>query len=604
MADQVDEIKQKIDIVGIISEYVDLKRAGRNYKALCPFHSEKSPSFMVSSELQIYKCFGCGESGDVYSFLQKYEGMEFYEALQHLANRTGIKLDPGTFKDSEGKKTLFEINKLAQRFYQYVLLTHPAGKVALNYLVKNRGIKTSIIKEFNLGYSPDSPNAITKFIVEKKGFRKNDVVKAGILYQKGNYSLDRFRGRIIFPLYDHRGNIVGFSGRILPELERALSRKGGIAKYINTPETPIYHKANVLYALDISKPHIKKKGFAIVVEGELDAISSWQAGFKNIVAIKGSSFTVEQARLLSRFCRRVVLALDADVAGDAAARRGINIAEDAGLEVSIVHLEGYKDPDELVQKNPEKFAASLKNAKGVWDFIVASIFSKYDASSSVGKAKISRELVPILATIGDEIVKAHFTQFVAKGLSVPTEAVADEIDKTKQKREGAKNKIEELIPQKVKPRKVLLEERLLTIAFSMNPKILLNKKITKFIETPLTKRILQKYQEYSSKRSKFDPSTFAETLPKELVEGFAELILNDTYKAEDSQAKVQKEFEVILRELEVLDIKNKLDELEESMKDYDSVKMKKKLKGAEARFSKLTQRLTKLEEKDFGGIIL
>ena len=599
MTDQVDEIKQKIDIVGIISEYVDLKRAGRNYKALCPFHSEKTPSFMVSSELQIYKCFGCGESGDVYSFLQKYEGMEFYEALQHLANRAGVKLDPGTFKDSEGKKTFYEINKLAQRFYQYVLLTHPAGKVALNYLVKNRGIKQATIKEFNLGYSPDSPNAISKFLVEKKGFRKNDVVKAGILYQKGNYSLDRFRGRIIFPLFDHRGNIVGFSGRILPG-----GKMNELAKYINTPETPIYHKANVLYALDISKPHIKKKGFAIVVEGELDAISSWQAGFKNIVAIKGSSFTVEQARLLSRFCRRVVLALDADVAGDAAARRGINIAEDAGLEVSVVQLEGYKDPDELVQKNPEKFAASLKNAKGVWDFIVASIFSKYDAETSVGKAKISRELVPILATIGDEIVKAHFTQFVAKGLGVPIEAVADEIDKTKQKKEETKNKIEELIPQKVKPRKVLLEERLLTIAFSMNPKILLNKKITKFIETPLSKRILLKYQEYSSKRSKFDPSTFAETLPKELVEGFAELILNDTYKAEDSQVKVQKEFEVILKELEVLDIKDKLDELAKTMKDYDSVKMKKKLKGAEARFSRLTQRLTKLEEKDFGGIIL
>jgi DNA primase len=359
-----------------------------------------------------------------------------------------------------------------------------------------------------------------------------------------------------------------------------------------------------LYALDISKPHIKKIGFAIVVEGELDAISSWQAGFKNIVAIKGSAFTVEQARLLSRFCKRVILALDADVAGDAAARRGINIAEEAGLEVSVAQLEGYKDPDEIVQKNPEKFAASLKKAKGVWDFIVASIFSKYDAVTPEGKAKISRELVPILSGIGDEIVKAHFTEFVAKGLGVPTSAVVGQMEKTKQKSEESKKKIEELISPKTKSRKELLEERLLTIAFAGNPKILLDKKITQFIETPLAKRLLQKYQEYSSKRKSFDPSVFAENLPKELVEGFAELVLKDTAGMEDSQLKLQKEVKLILKEIEVLQIKDKLEELAKSMKEHESVKLKKKLKELEARFAKLTQRLTALEEKDFGGIIL
>ena len=314
MADQVEEIKEKVDIVSLISERIELKKAGRNFKANCPFHSEKTPSFMVSPELQIYKCFGCGEGGDAISFLQKYEGMEFYEALKYLADRTGVKLIQRVGLSSENEK-LFNINRWASRFYHYILFNHPSAREALNYLTKVRKIKTESIKTFGVGYSPDIPEIFKKFFLDKKGFSPTEIEKVGLGYTRGGSVRDRFSGRIIFPLFDHRGNVAGFSGRILPGREKADT-----GKYINTPETPIYHKSNILYGLNLSKKEIKKKGEAIVVEGELDAISPWQVGIKNIVAIKGSAFTNEQAKLLSRFSENVTLALDSDIAGNIAAR--------------------------------------------------------------------------------------------------------------------------------------------------------------------------------------------------------------------------------------------------------------------------------------------
>ena len=343
MDDHVAQVKQKTDIVSLISEYIDLKKAGRNYRAPCPFHSEKTPSFMVSPELQIFKCFGCSESGDVYSFLQKYENMDFPEALKFLADRAGIKLTQAKFRKSGEKEKLYEINNLATKFYQYILLKHSAGKEALSYLTKGRGLRAATIKTFQLGFSPDVSDAVKKFLVDKKKFRSEDLARAGILYSGGGRPVDRFMGRVVFPLLDHRGNAVGFAGRTLPSKEKSLPAGKHMAKYINSPETPVYHKSNLLYGLNLTRSEIKSERQAVVVEGELDLISSWQVGVKNIVALKGSAFTQSQANLLSRFTKEVVLALDADIAGDMAARRGIAIAEAEGLEVKVARLGNYKD---------------------------------------------------------------------------------------------------------------------------------------------------------------------------------------------------------------------------------------------------------------------
>ena len=394
MADQVEEVKSKTDIVAIIGERIELKKAGRNYKALCPFHGEKTASFMVSSELQIFKCFGCGESGDVFSFLDKYEGMEFGEAMKYLADRAGVKLAPFKGSASSEKTRLYEINSLTNRFYNYMLLNHTSGKSALSYLLGERGLKLSTIKEFQLGFAPDNPFALKSFLVDKKKHDPRDVERAGVGYFRDGGFVDRLRGRVIFPLFDHRGNCVGFAGRILPSMEGR-----DLAKYVNTPETPVYHKGSLLYGLNMTKPNIKKKGIAIVVEGELDAMSSWQAGIKNVVALKGSAMTEDQVRLLSRFARKAILALDSDFAGDTAARKGIEVAEKAGLEVKVTKLGRFKDPDEAARKAPEEYKKDLINSVGVWDFVIDSVFSRQDAKSASGKAKISREIIPVLMSI-------------------------------------------------------------------------------------------------------------------------------------------------------------------------------------------------------------
>lgn len=595
--DQVEEIKQKTDIVSLIGEYIDLKKAGRNYKALCPFHGEKTPSFMVSPELQIFKCFGCSESGDGYTFLQKYEGMDFPEALKFLAERTGVKLKPTRFEDRGEKQRLYEINNWASKFYHYILLKHAAGRPALSYLIKERGLRVNTIKKFQLGYSPEASAAITKFLVGKKGFNNRDLEKAGIVYSKGRDVFDRFRGRVIFPLYDHRGNVSGFAGRVLPGREIP-----DVGKYINSPETPIYHKAKLLYGLNLTRGDIKKSKEAVVVEGELDAISSWQAGIKNVAAIKGSALTEDQGRLLRRFAERAVLALDTDLAGDTAARRGITTAEAAGLEIRVARLGKFKDPDEAARKDPAKFKKAIQKAVGVWDFIVDSVFSKHDIKDGSGKARLSREIIPILRSINDSIVQAHYVEVVAKRLGVPTSAVVGQVAKA-----GPSTKPNakiELKPKPEKDRRRLLEERLVSLAFSLDPEILLEKETFGLIQTSLARRILRKYRSYAKTSKEFNPSGFAEGLPKELVDGFAAMIMGDSLNFKISVSAQKKELALVKRELQFLDIKDQLEDIAEKIKDYEKKGEKSKLKKAEQEFSKLTETLSSLDEVASSGIIL
>jgi DNA primase len=597
MADQVEEVKSKTDIVSLIGSYIDLKKAGRNYKALCPFHSEKTPSFMVSPELQIYKCFGCGAGGDAYNFLQEYEGMDFPEALKFLADRAGVKLKPIKGYKRGEKEKLYQINSLAKHFYKYILLKHKAGNRALNYLTHDRGLKESTINKFELGYSPDEPLALRKYLIDKKGFKISDLGKAGITYSRGSSTFDRFRGRVIFPLSDHRGNIVGFAGRILP------GAKSDLAKYINTPETEVYHKSKLLYGLNITKADIKRSKLAIIMEGELDAISSWQAGIKNVVAIKGSALTQEQIKLLSRFTSKIVMALDADLAGDAAARRGIELAEKEGFDIRVARFKGYKDPDEAVRKNPKAFKKSVKNAVGVWDFIFETIFVRYKGKKENIESRISREVVPILSSIEDRIVQAHYIKKIASRMGVPEEAVAEQVD-SKKKVQKDVPKVEIAKPQS-KSRRELLEERLLTVVFKHEPKLILKAEMENVITTPIPKKIRQKFIEYMKKEDEFDPSDFAAFLPGELVTGYTDYVLKDVSGLDsDNQSELKREIGVIIHELKLIEAKAAMEEAIGKIKKFERQKNKKKLEDAKKEFGKASKAISELEEEEIRGIIL
>ena len=592
MADQVDEVKSKIDIVSLISEHIELKKAGRNYKALCPFHSEKSPSFIVSPEMQIFKCFGCSRSGDVITFLEEYEGMDFYEALKFLAARVGVTLKSFSGGKESEREKLYKINLLAARFYTYVLLNHPRGQEAIKYLTSQRGISIETIKTFQLGFSPDIPFAMKTFLVDKKKISLSDLERVGLIYLKDNRAFDRFRGRIIFPLYDHRGNVVGFSGRIIPG-----SPKADLKKYINTPETEIYHKSRILFGLNLTKADIKKTKKAVIMEGEIDLISSWQVGVKNAVAIKGSALTPDQVSLLARYADTLILALDADVAGNEAAKRGIEIASRQGLEIRVVSLTGFKDPDEAAQKAPDKLFDAIDKATNVWDFIIDSTFARLSGKTGLEKAKISKEIVPVLAKIQDKIVQAHYINLVARKLGVPVEAVGQQIEHLDYK-EVSGPKVEKITEASKKTRRELLEERYLAIGLRYNPEVLVEEELKNLITTPFARRILKEFSLFSKEQKIFDPSIFAGGLPGELVGGFTDLVLKDLPGVEkESPEKLKKELGLLEKELLVLSVKEKLEDAAKRIREIEKSKIKdrKKLRVLQLEFGKLTKNLNELE---------
>jgi DNA primase len=586
--DQLEEIKRRIDIVELIRQYVPLKKAGRNFKALCPFHKEKTPSFIVSPERQIWHCFGaCNTGGDIFGFLMKIENMEFPEALRTLAKQAGVVLKRHQPSESGRlREKLFEINNLASEFFHWVLLETKTGKKALNYVL-GRGVIHQSIKSFKLGYAPDSWENLQKFFL-KKDYLLEEVEKAGLVVkrEKKEGFYDRFRGRLMFPLRDHRGNVAGFAGRF-------LDPEATTAKYINTPETPVYIKGNLLYGLDITRQDIKSKDLAIVVEGELDVISSFQAGVKNVVAIKGSALTENQVRLLKRFTENIALALDKDVAGDAAARRGIEIADAAGLNIKVVQIKGGKDPDEVAQKNPRLWKKLVKDAVSVYDFFLDSAFSRFDKETAEGKKKIGQELLPILTQISDEIVKSHYLQKLARHLKVNEETLRITLGKlAKQKLEVAESEVE--VGEKKKSRQEVLEEYYLSLllqGFNLAPDLLKTKTID--LRTPVLRRILAKLQDFLAQKKTFTISAFVRTLPAELVEVVDRLYLSDLGKITQEVRILKHEIEKTQEKLKRLALQEKLMELSERIKgaegenDGETIKLKREFNRIIAKLKKL-----------------
>lgn len=420
---EIEEVKQKTDIIELISSYLSLKKAGRNHRALCPFHHEKTPSFMVSPELQIFKCFGCSRGGDCFAFIQEMEGLDFAGSLHFLADRAGVKLtSTRSSPQAQKKEQFYKVNDLAAEYFHFLLTEHKVGREVLVYL-KGRDLGEAAVKKFQLGYAPRSWDSLTKFLLKKK-FSLGDILSSGLaLPQEGGRGYyDRFRGRLMFPLKDVGGRVVGFSGRVFHEKEEP--------KYLNSPETEIFKKSEMLYGLDLAKSFIKKENLAVVVEGQTDMITPFMAGTKNIVASLGTALTLGQIGLLQRFTENVSLCFDADIAGDAATRRGIELAEEAGLSVKIVTLPGgIKDPDECVRKDGAGWREALSKAENVYDFLFSAAQRQFDVKDPLGKKKISQRLLPIISGISNEILKMHYLRQLAALLGVGEETVVRELNR-------------------------------------------------------------------------------------------------------------------------------------------------------------------------------
>lgn len=418
MSDEVEEIKKRLDIVDFISQYLTLKKSGINYKAPCPFHQEKTPSFMVSPERQIFKCFGCGQSGDVFSFLMQMEGLNFPEALEMLANRAGVIIDhkksPQEYqKEKDIKSRLYRINKISAQVYHKILVEHPSAKVARDYL-KKRKITDKTIKNFLLGYAPNKP--VLEQFLSQKGYSLQEIRQAG--------SPDRFKNRLIFPISDQMGNVVGFTGRVLDPNDQP--------KYLNTPETDIFHKSRVIYGLHLAKQAIKQEKSVLVVEGQMDVLSCHEIGLNYTVATSGTALTENHLDILSRYTQNIIFAFDQDEAGIKAGRKSIQMAIANGLNVKMIVLPiGYKDAGELVEKKPELLKEAVKKSQSVLDWIFLDSFKSYQNKdlSGVDKKEIVRQIIPFIAIIPDAIEKQHYIKTLANRLDSKENLIVDALNR-------------------------------------------------------------------------------------------------------------------------------------------------------------------------------
>lgn len=583
--DQVDEVKSKVDIVEIIGQRVVLKKAGRHFKGLCPFHSEKTPSFIVSPERQSFKCFGCQKGGDVISFLQDYDGMSFYEALEMLAKRVGVTLESyrPTAEDAQ-RKRLLELMSLASEYYHYLLTKHKSGEEAREYL-KGRGVTNESIEQFNLGYAPNTWRSVSEYLVTKKKYTPGELLAVGLIVSPGeNNFYDRFRGRVMFPLKDHKGVVVGFSGR-------TLNKDTKEAKYINSPETRLYSKSRMLYGLWENREYIRKENTIILVEGELDVIPSWQAGVKNVAAIKGSAFTNEQAQLMTRYSRNVIMSLDADVAGQEAIKRAVNIAEELDLSIRVVQIKEGKDPGDAATANPRGWRAMVAGAVLYWDFLIDSACANFDPKSGAGTAEITREVVPQIAQISNLVVRAHYVSELSARLKVPESAIYEEIERTRKKKELSvlKETVKKIEQGSVSRQdEVAIYLLSLALQYSHQLKEKIREAEPEWLTVPAAKKIMIKLREWDPQKN-FVIAEFAKALPPELQEMIDQAYLRDL----TGIIEIRKEWETTLTELEEMFVRDKLSQLTRQIGAEEKAGGAK-LPELQQEFAKYSKRLSEL----------
>lgn len=445
----VEKIKDKLSINDVVGQYVKLKRAGRNYSGLCPFHNERTPSFMVSPERGSYMCFGCGERGDIFSFVQKMDGIDFPIALRQLADKAGVTLTPRSgawhskeevSQAKEKEERLQEACEEATKFFE----TKLKEREDVAAYLRARGVRDETISSWRLGYAPASWEELSKHLLAK-GFNKEDIVDAGLAVQsqkkpgataeRKDRVFDRFRGRIMFPLFDPNGKVVAFSGRFFEDVRREARKapsepRAEPAKYVNSPETVLFKKSKLLYGFDRAKNHIRKADCILLVEGQFDVIMCHQSGLPITIALSGTALTPEHLSLLSRLSKRLVLALDADAAGLRAGLRSTQMAFSAGFDVKVPAFPEGKDPADLAKENPELLKAAVRTSKTAIEFFLEALHGQ--AKDERGYKKlVEAQVLPLIAALTSTIDQEHFARLVARALSVSESAVLSEMRKVR-----------------------------------------------------------------------------------------------------------------------------------------------------------------------------
>jgi DNA primase len=598
MSSDIEEIKNRISIVDLISEYIRLQKAGSHWKALCPFHNEKTPSFMVSEERRSFHCFGCGKGGDIFTFVMEMEGIGFREALEQLAQKAGIQLKRSEKwemrgESGENKKKLYQILELAAKWYEKNLWEGKGQGEVLKYL-RERGLVEETIRKFRLGYAPEGWRNILNFLA-KRDFSLNEIEKTGLLVKKEKISnsqflisnqipnsksqngidnfYDRFRDRIMFPIQDIMGRVVGFSARVAPGGDEKT------AKYINTPQTELYDKSRVLYGLNFAKTEIKKKDEVIIVEGNMDVIASQQAGFLNTVAVSGTAFGAEQIKIIRRYTENIKMAFDMDEAGQAAAKRSVKVCLENDLNVKIVLLPKGKDAADVIREDKAIWEKALREAREVVDYFFEDAFLRYDPSVPTDKKKIAKELLNILKDIANPVEKGHWIKKLAERLEVNEKALLEILEKTKNRQSAGNEKREIVYPYLEKEK--ALERRIVGLLFAFP-------------------------QETRKQKAVIDPKDFSgetrkiiEKAKEERLEENFEKIKNLNFDFEAQRLIDEAVFEIELeRDEDRIPFPEKA--LEETLKRYRNMKIKEKI----VEFSKKIKAAEKAGDKKAAKILL
>ncbi len=487
--DIIDEIRQGTDLVGLVGEYLKLEKRGKNMVGLCPFHNEKTPSFSVSPDKQLYHCFGCGASGNAFSLIMQMENLTFPEAARALAARAGVRIPerrPSSGEDNL-KERIYNLNELAARYFVHHLKTD-AGKKALDYLLK-RGIKQETIELFRIGYAPAEWTGFFNF-AQKKGAQPDLMVKGGLVSpgrEKGYY--DRFRDRVIFPIFNINGKVAGFGGRILAEGEKSGP------KYLNSPETPVFEKGNMLYGLNLAREEMRRQKKAIVMEGYTDVITAYQAGFRNCVASLGTALTAEQGRLLRHQADTVVTAYDSDSAGETATWRGLAILQSSGCLVQVADLPKDSDPDTYIRKKgAEHFKKLIDHASPLMEYRLQQLKKRFDLVTDKGRIDYIEELMPFLLAAVNQVEQDFYLRRAAEELGIDEDALRSELKKRRSRSSRHREREQKEPAQEPQQIKIRPEEKILISLMLQSKEIAeqgRNLLQLEYIEDPRVKKVVE-----------------------------------------------------------------------------------------------------------------
>lgn len=556
----IEEIRSSNDIVDVISKYVTLKRSGRNFFGLCPFHKEKSPSFAVSPDKQIFHCFGCGAGGNVIHFISKIEGLDFKDTLELLANRVNIELP--TLDNLEDDKTarlkskVYEINKIAAEFY-HENLYKPTSKIAQEY-IKKRKLDNRTLKAFLIGYAGNFNELY--LLLKQKGYTEEEMLASSLVKrtENGGY-MDSFRKRLMFPIQDVRERVIAFGGRVLDDSK---------PKYINSPENIVYSKGRNLFGLNVAKKHDTKK--IVIVEGYMDAISLYQRGITNVVASLGTAMTEAQGRLLRRYSEQVILGYDADGAGQAAILRGMEILQNLGCDIRVLQIEGAKDPDEYVLKyGPERFQKCVDNAISLVEFKVKVLLKELNIENTNDKIKFLNEIAKILAKVTNQMEREIYVDKIAKEYKISKEAIYAEVNKLMYKDNQGSKKLEKrvvtMVPKEEKENSVseaVLKRENLVIYLLINEYSKCYEKIKNlitlnYIQDDTNKQILKKMYEEFEKGNSNTSQLLDWFQDEKIISHITEIMagdfeITDVNKAIDDLISIYEKEKLISRRNEIL----------------------------------------------------